>query len=195
MKDFIEIINFTDACKDDLLWVLSLRNRDDIRIQMDNSNIISEQEHLNFALNLKHKRKHELWYLFKINHKNLGVYCFKDINWEKRDFCAGCFFDTNQHLKWNQIYMCLCILFEILKLDKPYSYIKKTNMKAVLLSIIKGEAIIQKETDDYIYLSYPGTSIIHEKNWEKTKQKFSLEADIVIIDSNLKNKNNSYIRR
>lgn len=186
MKDFIEIINFTDACKDDLLWVLSLRNRDDIRIQMDNSEIISEQEHFNFVSNLKDKKNIELWYLIKFNNENLGVYCLKNINWTEKSFLCGCFFDTNKHILWNKIYMSLGILFERLKLDNPYAHIKKTNLKAILLSIMKGEAKIEKETDEYIYVSYQGTFRIKEKNWGELKNYFFLNSDLKIIDYNLR---------
>lgn len=71
--------NFIQLSDEELLMILSWRNHPDIRKCMNRSNLISEEEHLNFCHNLANRNDICYWMILK-NENPIGVLCVVDIN-------------------------------------------------------------------------------------------------------------------
>lgn len=88
-KNFnVSLINLVDCSKQDLLYVLKLRNHPDVRKWMYNQHEIIESEHLNFIKKLKKSNENE-YFLVKKFKQILGVIYFNKIDRIKKTLFFG----------------------------------------------------------------------------------------------------------
>lgn len=148
--DSIELINFTKLSKDQLLYILEKRNSDDIRKYMDNDQIISEQEHLDFCKRLVHSTS-SLYFLVKYNNEPCGVYTINKINPQDNSATVGSYFFDGPGILPTLTSEVIQLVFDKKNIKKLFLYVKKSNEKAIFFNIFKMKAEIINEDDKYIY--------------------------------------------
>lgn len=79
----VRLLNFTNVSKDDLLYVLKMRNYPEIKKWMYNQEDISEQQHFHFVDKLKSDETKK-YFIVKQNESIVGSINFININQTKR---------------------------------------------------------------------------------------------------------------
>ena len=123
--------NFTSLNDYEKQLVLSWRNSDRIRLKMNNQNVISLENHLNWISNLKNRFdcKH---YVFYIDNAPCGVFNFVDINCEKCE--CGSYIGNEKYLGFG-------ILLNYLGFDYAFSNL---NIKNINITVLKNNMRVYK---------------------------------------------------
>lgn len=78
----VTLLNFAEASKEELLYVLKMRNHPEIKKWMYNQEDISEQQHFDFVKKLK-RDEEKKYFIVKQNESNVGSVNFTNINQEE----------------------------------------------------------------------------------------------------------------
>ncbi len=149
----ISFISFTRLSEDELLTILSWRNRDEIRLSMDHPEIISAQDHLKFCKSLQ-GRQDLMMFRVSCNEVPCGVVTLRKIDKEHKSVEVGSYYIERGYIST----MCskavsnLCLS---LGLETLNSYVKKDNLQGMAHSILKYGAKVTKEDERYVYCSRP----------------------------------------
>lgn len=165
-KQELKFTNFTKLNQEQLLFILSKRNSDEIRFNMTNTDIISEESHLKFCANLKNDDT-KIYLAVFLDSKIIGVIDFQNIDREAHTYEPGSyFFDAPSILRSHAViasnYVCL-----INRLYYPNITVKKTNCQALIFNTMKMGCELVSEDDEYYYL----TSKIVDGNDPKAIEK------------------------
>jgi UDP-4-amino-4,6-dideoxy-N-acetyl-beta-L-altrosamine N-acetyltransferase len=86
--DKLKVKNFVTLSSDDIEYVRSFRNHDEIRKWMYSDDIISLQDHINFINSLKENNRNYYW-LVKMEEKYIGVVSLNRIDFKHRNAYLG----------------------------------------------------------------------------------------------------------
>lgn len=161
-KDGYHLINYSNLSQKDSLKLLAIRNHHSVRTRMVNSNLISEENHLNFILNLP-KQNVGYWAL-KYKNDLLGSISLVDYNEKEGSFVGGNFIAPKMiGSGFGAVinYYMHYVAFEKIKCNKIKAIVKKDNINAIRINKLFG-AIHINEYDskneignDYISLEFP----------------------------------------
>lgn len=149
----ISFVSFTKLSEEELLTILSWRNRDDIRLNMDHPDIISPEDHLNFCRSLQ-GREDLMMFRISCNDKPCGVVTLRKIDKEHRSVEVGSYFIERGYISTicSKAMSNLCLS---LGLDTLNSYVKKDNLQGMAHTILKYGASVTREDEHYVYCSRP----------------------------------------
>ena len=148
----------------DSLSILSMRNHPLIKKQMNNSKIISNEEHLKFIENLKSDNVG--YWILKINKKIIGSISLTNINFNKSSCVGGNFIDPNLIGTGVGIvinYFMHFLAFEKISCKKINASIKKTNVNAMKINKFFGAKTVSTTitNDTFSHVEFFSSS------WEK----------------------------
>ena len=147
----IKLKNFVELSNNEKLMVLSWRNDKSIRKWMYDSQIISENNHLNFIDNLIND-KNNIYFLVCKNDQNIGVIYFNEINYENKTCYFGLYANPFEKIAGvGRILEEICIkyTFEVLKLIKLKLEVFEENEKArALYKKYKFQEVGKKTVND-----------------------------------------------
>jgi UDP-4-amino-4,6-dideoxy-N-acetyl-beta-L-altrosamine N-acetyltransferase len=136
----IQLISFIKLDKASLLEILSWRNHEEIRKQMNTTDIIAEERHLIFVESLK-RREDLIYWLIERKGKRCGVVYL--INKSTRFtvaewgfYAAPGFLGTG--IGFEMAYECIKLFFEEIGVQKLHGYIKETNYENLRLQQVIG---------------------------------------------------------
>ncbi len=153
-----ELIHYLNLDKKDSLEILSLRNHELVRIQMNNSDIITKSEHFYFIQNLVTSTNG--YWAFKSNGKILGSISLTNFNPQESSFVAGNFIHpskigTGLGLALN--FFMHSLAFDKLNCSKIEAHIKKDNQPALKASVFFGAQNSHTKTEnnsEYKYFDF-----------------------------------------
>lgn len=144
--------NFTTLNKSALLEILSWRNSEHIRSRMMETSEISAEEHLNFCASLKNRSDMRM-YRVDCNGKPCGVLTIKKIDLIHHCAETGAYYIEGQNIPAKVTYHA-AELYRSLGIKEVHSYIKKSNLQAVLFDLLKTNAVMTGEDDNFVYVKF-----------------------------------------
>lgn len=141
--------NFTTLDEAALLEILAWRNSERVRSKMVHSKEISPEEHLQFCASLK-ERSDPCMYSVDCNGIPCGVITYRKIDPLKHSAESGAYYITGSNIPAKSA-LYSEVLRRSLGFKEIYSYIKKSNLQAVMFKLFKTKSKICDEDDDYIY--------------------------------------------
>ena len=99
-----EIVNYTDCTREQLLEILQLRNRDDVRCWMTHPEMISQEEHFGFVERLK-GRQDRLYYAVYREGNLLGTYNLTQEEegvWERGIYANPAWQGSGETARWER---------------------------------------------------------------------------------------------
>ncbi len=152
----ISFVNYARLSEAELLAVLEMRNRPEIRSRMNNCEPIAPEEHLKFCANLK-ERKDRFYYLVRIDGVNAGSFDYIDIDPIEHTCKTGTYIldkFSRYSAAVNMLADRLLIRHGILK---TYSNVLKSNEKSVLFNLIKIKGTVTGEDEQNVFFEYPSS--------------------------------------
>ncbi len=152
-------MNFTKLNESELLFILKMRNRPDIRVHMKNSGLISVSDHLRFCEGLK-SATDKMYFALFLDNEMFGVVDFINIDYEAKSYEPGHYYfldnlnsvATDKNLAYYASLAYRVLLGEF-NLFYPHSRIKKTNASALIFAVMKLRFEIINEDEEYFYLT------------------------------------------
>lgn len=152
----ISFDNFIYLSEQSLKQILELRNSDEIRYKMANTNIISLEEHLSFCKKLKGDPT-RLYIRVSVENEFLGVLTSVNNDFTNHTYVPGCYFSQSVLSKYRKLSVDIASVFSFLcyklGLFYPMIYVRKDNPRAVFYNTMKLSNKIVKEDDTYYYMS------------------------------------------
>ena len=131
----VQLINFTEASKDDLLYGLKMRNHPNVRRWMYTQEEIRQESHLDFVENLFNDARNQ-YLLVKQKEKIIGVIYFNQIDYENQEAAFGLYVNLFKPLKGGgRLLQELILLYaqDFLKLKTLYLEVMADNLRAISL--------------------------------------------------------------
>ena len=152
-KREIIFTNFTRLSSQELCQIHEWRNLDYIRENMDNSEVFSLDQHLEFCKSLA-SRKDKLYFQVKVDGDACAVIDFVDIDFEKKSAEGGFYILKEYARNGYSISRCANTLCNSIGLKTIYTHVLKFNQKAVLYNLIKLKGHLLKEDENSVYFSF-----------------------------------------
>ena len=146
--DNYELINYLSLDNNDSLSILSMRNHPLIKKQMNNSRIISFDEHIKFVHDLKFKN--DGYWIVKKNNKIFGSIYLTNTNLKESSCLGGNFIDPNligtgQGIVIN--YLMHFLAFEKLAFKYINAEVKQSNKSAMRINNLFGAQLINSNNN------------------------------------------------
>lgn len=158
-----KFIDYAILNPEELKLILTERNKNGVRQWMNNSNLISWEEHLNFIKSLKYSKSKKYW-LVKRNNNPVGAVNIVDIDFINKEGVWGYYlFEQFQGTGWGieVEFFALAVFFKYLKLNNVLGYVHKKNLDSLSLQPIfnfkktgenDNQVILNLSKDDYNFL-------------------------------------------
>lgn len=165
MRDKITFVNFCHLSDDELLEILKLRNTKEIRMQMCNQEVITEEDHLRYCHALK-ESDDLFYYAVFFNSALVGVIDFKLKDRHERSYQSGAYFiKVPSQISTAAIQSALNICRHY-DLRQDFILVRKENERALLFNIMKMKFQVISEDDQYCYLEGMKLTEDHPENLE-----------------------------
>tara|TARA_R110002049_G_scaffold291474_3_gene475431 strand:+ start:7289 stop:7882 length:594 start_codon:yes stop_codon:yes gene_type:complete len=165
-KDGYQLINYCNLSQQESLKLLAIRNNPSIRTRMVNSDLISEENHLHFLLNLPNQDVG--YWALKRQNEILGSISLVEFNEADLSFIGGNFIAPKMiggGFGAVVNYYMHFIAFEKIKCRKVKAIVKKDNINAIRINKLFG-AVISNENDSKDEISNDYKSLeFYADNW------------------------------
>ena len=158
----IKFVNFTHLGKSDLIRILEKRNSDEIRSKMVNRAPIPLESHLKFCEHLK-KDNSKLYFAIYVDSVLAGVADFQNINYENHTYEPGIYFVNDNSIIRSHITVALLQVRLHYRLYNPVIRVRKDNLQALIFNTMKMGAKVEREDDEFYYLSGSRINVNNEK--------------------------------
>lgn len=170
----IKLENFIYLNDEDLLEILSWRNRDEIRLKMSTSEIISKESHLSFCHNLKN-RNDCVYFRVSCNEKPCGVFSLQKIDKEKHSAEPGSYYVWGPKLLPYWVSKISVYMYQTLGIKEIHFCTKKDNEQAILFNILKNKAKVILEDDQYVYFSQSIEYLLNNTNNDTSELSYEIK--------------------